>query len=93
MPRKTYPIGSPEDFIINTLPKIVTELKRFLDITQGFLRDFQLDLELITAGTADAKQMSDDLQNKMKELQKEVIVAVHMTSGFQNMVDELKKQL
>jgi len=63
---KKYPVGSPEDLIINTLPKIVSGFKQFIDVSQGFLRDFQLDLQLISTGTADSSQMIDDLQKKMK---------------------------
>ena len=63
---KKYPVGSPEDLIINTLPKIVSGFKQFIDVSQGFLRDFQLDLQLISTGTEDSSQMIDDLQKKMR---------------------------
>ena len=93
MTQSPYPIGSPEDFIVNILPPIATELLRFLDVTQGFLRDFQLDLELIGAGTSDTKQMADDLQSRIRELQKEVMVSVEATKMLQGMINEMKYRL
>jgi hypothetical protein len=93
MTQKSYPIGSPEDFIINVLPPIAEELLRFLDVTQKFLRDFQLDLELIAAGTSDTKQMADDLQSRVRELQREVIVSVEATKMLQGMINEMKYRL
>ena len=93
MSQKSYPIGSPEDFIINSLPSIVTGLQKFLDVTQSFLRDFQLDLQLVAAGTADTTRMAEELQTKVRELQQEVINSVDATNIFKYMVDELKTHL
>jgi len=93
MSAKKYPVGSLEDLIINTLPKIVTGFKQFIDVSQGFLRDFQLDLELISTGTADSSQMIDELQKKMKGLQREMLHAAKTAEHFQETINEMKKRL
>ncbi|MFA5374745.1 MAG: hypothetical protein WC455_03190 [Dehalococcoidia bacterium] len=93
MSAKKYPIGSPEDLIINTLPKIVNGFKQFIEVSQGFLRDFQLDLQLISTGTEDSSQMIDDLQKKMKGLQREMLHAAKTAEHFQETINEMKKRL
>jgi methyl-accepting chemotaxis protein len=90
---KKYPAGSMEDLIINTLPKIVSGFKQFIEVSQGFLRDYQLDLELISTGTADSSQMIEELQRKMKDLQKEMLHAAKMAESFQETINEMKKRL
>lgn len=93
MSARKYPAGSNEDLIINTLPKIVSGFKQFIEVSQGFLRDFQLDLELISTGTDDSAQMIDDLQKKMKGLQKEMLNAARTAERFQETINEMKKRL
>lgn len=93
MSTRKYPAGSAEDLIINTLPKIVSGFKQFIDVSQGFLRDFQLDLELISAGTADSAQMIEDLQKRMKGLQREMLHAAKTAEHFQETISEMKKRL
>jgi len=93
MSARKYPAGSAEDLIINTLPKIVSGFKQFIEVSQGFLRDFQLDLELISAGTSDSAQMIDDLQKKMKGLQREMLHAAKTAESFQETISEMKKRL
>lgn len=93
MSARKYPAGSNEDLIINTLPKIVSGFKQFIEVSQGFLRDFQLDLELISAGTDDSVQMIEELQKKMKGLQKEMLHAARTAERFQETINEMKKRL
>jgi|GEM_PF-2844932 len=88
-----YPIGSAEDFILNTLPIIVVEWGRFLNVSQSFLRDWQLDLQLVASGTADASEVAEGLQSKLRELQSEVLNALKATQILGNMVDTLCVQL
>ena len=90
---REYPIGSPEDYILNALPKIVAEWMRFLDLTQSYLRDWQLDLQVIATGTGDATEMAEDLQTKMQELQVEIVSALRVTEILQRSVDEIGEQL
>lgn len=89
----SYLEGSPEDFIVCTLPNYVDEYKIFIKNLRGLLNGLELDLLLISTGVDDPVRVNDDLQGKLKLLHGYTEIAGRMTDRFQSEVNKLQKKL